>query len=79
MDVSVIIPCYNAEQYIKKCIEILLNDKLKKKEIILVNDGSTDRTLEILNKYKENNKNIIVINQKNSGQAVARNNGLKWA
>lgn len=79
MDVSVIIPCYNAEQYIKKCIEILLNDKLKKKEIILVNDGSTDRTLEILNKYKENNKNIIVINQKNSGQAVARNNGLKLA
>lgn len=79
MDVSVIIPCYNAEKYIKKCIDILLNDKLQNKEIILINDGSTDRTLEILNKYKEKSKNIIVINQKNKGQAVARNNGLKLA
>ncbi len=73
--VSIIIPCYNQEEKIGRCLDSVLNDKLKEKEIIIVNDGSTDKTLEILKKYE--NKNIIIINQKNKGQAVARNTGLK--
>lgn len=79
MDVSVIIPCFNAEKYIDKCMNVLLNDKLKNIEIIMINDGSTDKTLKILNDYKKKYNNVIVLNQKNSGQAVARNNGLKLA
>ena len=79
MDVSVIIPCYNAEKYINKCLDVLLNDKLEKKEIIVINDGSTDKSLNLLNKYKKKYKNIVFLNQKNREQDIARNNGLKIA
>lgn len=77
--VSVIIPCYNAKNYISKCLDIILKDKLKEKEIIVINDGSKDNTLEILNEYKKKYQEITIINQKNSGQAVARNKGLEKA
>ena len=68
MDVSVIIPCYNAEKYINKCLDVLLNDKLEKKEIIVINDGSTDKSLNLLNKYKKKYKNIVLLNQKIAGK-----------
>jgi glycosyltransferase involved in cell wall biosynthesis len=77
--VSVIIPCYNAEDYISKCLEMLFKDKLSDKEIIMINDGSKDNTLKILKEYQKDHKEIKIINQKNSGQAVARNKGLALA
>lgn len=75
-NISVIVPVYNGSSYIEKCIDSLLAQTLKNIEIIVVNDGSTDDTLEKLSRYK--NK-IKVITQENSGVASARNSGLKQA
>ena len=77
--ISVIIPIYNVEKYLDKCLTSIINQSLKDIEIICVNDGSTDSSLQILEKYKEKDDRIIIINQKNAKQAVARNNGLKIA
>lgn len=74
--VSVIVPVYNAEKTIERCIESLLCQTLEGLEIIAVNDGSTDNTKEILDSYKDR---IVVINQKNSGQGMARNAGINAA
>lgn len=79
MDLSVIIAVYNGEPYIKRCLDSILNQEGIKKEIIIINDGSTDNSLEILEKYKEEYNELVILNQKNSGQGVARNNGLKLA
>lgn len=75
--VSVIIPIYNAEKYIEECIKSILAQTTSNFEIILVDDGSTDDSLNICNKYK--NENVIVIHQKNSGVSAARNAGIKAA
>lgn len=83
MDLSIIVPSYNVENYLKRCIESLTS--LKKygitNEIIIVNDGSTDSTLQVANKLKElyKEENINIINQKNMGLSESRNNGLKIA
>lgn len=78
--ISIIIPIYNSEKYLKKCIDSVLNQTMKDIEIILINDGSTDQSEKIIDNYiKENNANIIKYNQKNSGQAVARNKGIELA
>lgn len=77
--VSVIIPVYNAEKYLKRCIESVLSQTLTDIEIILVNDGSTDNSANILDEYAKNYKNIKVIHQQNSGPAMARNVGMKNA
>lgn len=78
--VSIVIPIYNAINYIDKCIGSLLNQDYKNIEIVLVNDGSTDNTINILEKYqKKYPDKIKVINQNNSGQSSARNKGLKDA
>lgn len=78
--ISVIIPLYNAEKYLKKCIDSVLNQTIKDIEIILINDGSTDDSEKIVDKYiKENKANIIKYNQRNQGQAVARNKGIELA
>ena len=74
--VSIIVPAYNASNYIEKCIDSLLNQTLKDIEIIIVNDGSTDDTAEKLSKYEDE---IKVITQKNVGVASARNKGLSVA
>ncbi len=80
MDISIIIPAYNAEPYIDKCLNTILNQAFKGNfEIIIINDGSKDDTLKILNKYAKKYKKIKIIDQKNAGQAVARNNALKAA
>ena len=76
IDLSIIIPAYNVEKYIEKCIESVLQQDLDNYEIIIINDGSTDKTNEILEKYK-NIKSIKIINQKNKGLSGARNTGLK--
>lgn len=77
--VSIIIPIFNAESYIDRCLKSILNNNIKNIEIILVNDGSVDRSGEICEKYKCNYENIIYINQCNQGPSVARNNGIKHA
>jgi len=74
--ISVIVPAYNAENHIEKTINSLLNQTLKDLEIIIVNDGSLDNTLQILKKYS---KKIKIIDQKNSGPGGARNAGIKAA
>lgn len=79
MKVSIIIPCYNAEKYIDKCLKSILKDKLEEKEIIIVNDGSIDNSLNILKKYSKKYNFIKIIDQKNSGQAIARNVALSKA
>ena len=76
MKVSVIVPVYNVEKYLEKCLTSLVNQTLKDVEIIIVNDGSTDNSQEIIEKFKKDNINIKSFFQKNKGQAAARNFGL---
>lgn len=75
--VSIIIPAYNCESYIHKCIETVISQSYKNIEIIIINDGSLDKTEEIIKKYLEVDNRIRYIKQKNSGPSVARNNGIE--
>lgn len=77
--ISIIIPVYNTEKYLKECIESTLNQSLKDIEIICINDGSTDNSLKILENYRKYDSRIKIINQKNKGVSEARNNGMKIA
>ena len=81
MQLSVIIPMYNAEKYIKRCIESVYRQDLdiNNFELLVVNDGSTDNSLEIVKDYFTSYKNIRFFSQKNSGQGAARNLGIKHA
>lgn len=79
MKVSIIIPVYNVEKYLEKCLDSAVSQTLKDIEIICINDGSTDSSQEILNNYKKNYNNIKVINQENKGISSARNLGLNIA
>ena len=72
---SIIIPIYNSQEYLPQCIDSILQQNYKNIEIILINDGSTDKSLQIC-KYYLNNKNITLINQANSGVSNARNKAL---
>lgn len=74
--ISVIIPVYNAEKYIKECVDSVLNQDFQDYEIIVVNDGSTDNTAQILKEY---DTKIIFINQPNSGSSATRNRGVQNA
>ena len=75
--VSVITPIYNSEKYISKTINSVINQSYKNLEIILVDDGSTDKTYEILKKYSKMDKRIKLFHQKNKGAPLARNKGLE--
>ena len=77
--VSVIIPVYNVEKYLRECLDSVINQTLKDIEIICVNDGSTDNSLQILEEYAQKDERIRIINQENRGQSVARNRGLDIA
>ncbi len=77
--ISVIIPIYNVEKYLTKCIESVINQTYKNLEIILVNDGSTDNSKEIIDKYSSIDSRIKVINKKNGGLSDARNVGIELA
>ena len=77
--VSVIIPAYNVEKEIQRCLDSVFSQTLKSVEIICVDDGSDDKTLEILRENEKNHPNLLVITQKNSGQAHARNVALSLA
>lgn len=77
--ISVIIPVYNSEKYIKRCIESVLNNSYKNLEIILVDDGSTDSSGLICDEYSKKDNRIIVIHKINAGTAAARNSALEIA
>lgn len=78
--VSVIIPVYNVENYLRKCLNSLVNQTLKDIEIIVVNDGTLDNSQEIINEYvKKYPKKVVSIIQENGGQGAARNTGLLHA
>ncbi len=76
MKVTVVVPCYNQEKYIKDCLDALLNQTRPADEILVINDGSNDKSMEIVNQYQE----IRIINHEgNKGLATARNTGYKHA
>lgn len=75
--ISVMIPVYNTSKYLEKCLNSIINQSLKEIEIICVNDGSTDNSLEILREFQEKDNRIIIIDKKNAGVSCARNEALK--
>lgn len=77
--ITIIVPIYNVEQYLKQCIESLLQQSYKNIEIILVNDGSTDRSADICEIFRKKDNRIKVVNKSNEGLGYARNSGLKIA
>ena len=77
--VSIVVPIYNAENYLTKCIYSIIKQTYKNIEIILVNDGSTDNSLKICETFALNDKRIIIISQKNMGVSTARNIGINVA
>ncbi|MDR3048539.1 MAG: glycosyltransferase [Elusimicrobiota bacterium] len=77
--VSVIIPVYNAQKYLRQCLDSIVNQTLKDIEIICINDGSTDGSLGILGEFAKNDNRVIIINQENMGAGAARNRGLDIA
>ena len=77
--ISIIIPVYNAERTLCKCLDSILEQNFNNYEIILVNDGSKDSSLEICKEYSSKHQNISVINQNNAGVSSARNAGLEIA
>lgn len=77
--VSVILPVYNASDYLYQCLDSIVNQTLKEIEIIAINDGSTDNSLEILQEYSKKDSRIIIINQENHGAGISRNNGIEIA
>ncbi|MBR5482907.1 MAG: glycosyltransferase, partial [Alphaproteobacteria bacterium] len=78
-EISIIIPIYNVQNYLEKCLDSVKNQTFKNWEAICVNDGSTDNSLEILQQYAENDERFVVINQENGGVSSARNTGLNSA
>lgn len=79
MLISIIVPVYNSEQYLSRCLQSIINQSYKDIEIILVNDGSTDNSEKICNEYTLVDSRIKVISQENKGPAAARNTGVRQA
>lgn len=77
--VSIIVPIYNVEKYLDHCLNTLVNQTLKEIELILVNDGTKDNSMEIVKRYEKEYDNIVVINKENGGLSSARNAGLEVA
>ena len=75
--VSIVVPVYNVEKYLRECLDSLINQTLKEIEIICVNDGSTDSSPQILEEYASKDSRIKIFNQKNQGVSSAYNNGIK--
>ena len=77
--VSVIMPIYNDEEFLEESLDSVISQTLEDIEIICINDGSTDKSLEILKEYSKKDERITIINQKNFGPGIARNEGIKVA
>ena len=75
--VSIIVPVYNVERYLRECLDSILNQTFKDFELILIDDGSKDKSGEICDEYAKVHSNITVVHQNNQGQAAARNNGVE--
>ena len=75
--VSIIVPIYNAERYMSICIDSILGQSYSNLEVVLVNDGSTDKSLSIMNDYAEKDSRVKIVNQVNQGVSTARNNGIE--
>ena len=71
---SIVIPVYNVEKYIKRCLDSVFNQSFKDFEVIVVNDGTKDNSMDIVENY-----DVKIITQKNQGLSVARNTGVKKA
>ena len=76
---SIIIPAYNAEAYLSRCLDSIFSQEFEDYEVIVINDGSTDRTEALLEEYVANHRNLHLLNQENHGMATARNRGLEVA
>ena len=76
-EISIIVPIYNVEKYLPRCIESILAQTFTNFELILVNDGSEDDSGEVCDRYAKEDKRIKVIHKKNGGVSSARNAGLK--
>lgn len=77
--ISVIIPVYNVEKYLRECLDSVINQTLKDIEIICVNDGSPDKSIDILREYEQKDNRIVVIDKKNEGVGITRNKGIDIA
>lgn len=75
--VSIIVPVYNCESYLRRCLDSLINQSLEEIEIIAINDGSTDTSLDILRKYESIDMRVKVINKENTGVSDSRNKGIE--
>lgn len=77
--ISIAIPIYNVEKYLRECLDSIINQTFGDFEVICVNDGSTDGSLNILNEYAQKDERFIIISQNNQGQGVARNKAIEVA
>ena len=77
--ISIIVPIYNTEKYLPKCLDSLIGQSYRDIEIICVDDGSSDGSLKVLEAYREKDDRVVVISQENSGVSEARNNGIAKA
>ena len=79
MRFSIIIPAYNAEAYLQRCLDSIFSQEFEDYEVVVINDGSTDDTAELLVQYAAGHTNLRVITQSNQGMATARNRGIDKA
>ena len=77
--ISVIIPVFNAEKWLRECLDSVCGQSLREIEIVCINDGSPDNSLEILKEYASRDKRIVIIDKKNEGVGAARNDGIRAA
>ena len=77
--VSIIVPTYNVENYLRECMESIVRQTLKDIEVICINDGSTDGSLAILKEYADKDDRIVLVDKKNEGYGVGMNTGLDRA
>lgn len=79
IDVSVLIPIYNSEHSLRKCLDSVMNQTLRNIEVLMINDGSTDRSLEIMEEYSKRDERFILINKPNTGYGHSLNIGFDKA
>ena len=75
--ISVVIPIYNATEFLRAALDSIIAQTLSEIEIICVDDGSTDRSLDIIKEYQQKDERVRIVTETNAGPALARNNGLR--